>query len=271
MSSFDVLGFMGRSQSGKDLSGKYLANKYDFVPVALADVLKRFTKLVFPFDSETHLWGESQYRNVPVPVDWVKARSNLVGHMDGWVATLALTVPEKAAYKNVLRRWFDACEERCKGQNLSARIALQLLGTEYGRGFKDSIWVDYFYQKVARPIERGAVYHPWYGVTGGEGSFGVKGIVITDLRFINELEHVQNGGGHVIRLIRLSQEGKETKTDKEGIPQHQSEMELQEIPLDRFDVVLRMEEGEDKAKARLDQMMEAREWENSSTHAPTPS
>lgn len=259
MSKFEVLGFMGRSQSGKDLSGHYIANKYGFVPVALADVLKRFAKMVFPFEPETHLWGASQFRNEKVPVDWVRAQRNLVDHMSNWIASLALTIPEKASYHNVIRSWFEACQTHAGGGDISARVVLQLLGTEYGRSFLDSIWVDYFFEKTAKALSLGGSYHPHYGIAGG-GTRN-KGVVLTDLRFINELQGVRQHGGHVVRLIRLSQEGEQSGADKAGLPQHQSEMELQSIPLDQFDVVLRMEEGEDLARARLDKMMEDKEWE----------
>ena len=258
MSTFDVIGFMGRSQSGKDMSGHYLAEKYGFVPVALADILKRFAKRVFPFDEKTHLWGASQYRNEKVAVDWNLAKRNLLEHMDNWITSLALTTPEKASYHNVIRNWFDACENHASSGDISARIVLQLLGTEYGRSFKDSIWMDYFYEKVVATLKLNAQYHPWYGIAGG----GVpnKGVIITDLRFINELAGVKQNGGHVIRLIRLSQEGKQSGADTAGLPQHQSETELQAISLDKFDVVLKMAEGVEEAQARLDTMMEGREW-----------
>ena len=262
--TFDVLGFMGRSQSGKDLSGQYLADKYNFVRIGLADVLKRFTHAVFPlFDRTTHLWGASHFRNEAVAVDWQESRSLLVNSLDGWVNSLALSIQEKASYRNIVRSWFEACKEHAESRldgKLSARVALQLLGTEYGRSFKDGIWVDYFFE-IAEAVKKGASYHPYYGTAGG----GVRsnGIIITDLRFINELAAVKQRGGHVIRLIRLSQEGQQSGADQAGLPQHQSELELQSIPFEEFNVVLRMEEGEEFVTERLDKMMKEREWETS--------
>lgn len=259
--SFEIFGFMGRSQSGKDLCGDYVARHYKFSRLALADVLKRFAGTVFPFDKETHLWGPSRYRNEKVQVNWTLANLKLRDNIVEWVDQLPLTFTEKASYKSVLFDWFNHCETFSveDGGYISARVVLQLLGTEYGRAFKDSLWVDYVFDYIVPRLKAGAGrYHAHHGICGA-GIEG-KGVVLTDLRFVNELEAVKKRGGTVIRLIRLAQEGEKSGADKSGLVKHQSEEELQSIPLDSFDVVLRMEEGVDLVEERLKKMMGEEEW-----------
>lgn len=66
------------------------------------------------------------------------------------------------------------------GYDFSPRLALQLMGTEAGRNvFHEDVWVISLLNR----------------------SKG-KNVVVTDVRFQNEIDHIQNNNGIVVRVIR---------------------------------------------------------------------
>jgi hypothetical protein len=66
------------------------------------------------------------------------------------------------------------------GKSFSPRLALQLMGTEAGRNvFHKDIWVISMFNRAKN-----------------------RNIVITDVRFKNEIEYIQKNGGHVVRIKR---------------------------------------------------------------------
>lgn len=66
------------------------------------------------------------------------------------------------------------------GYEFSPRLALQLMGTEAGRNvFHEDVWVISLLNRSKR-----------------------KNVVVTDVRFQNEINHIQNNNGIVVRVIR---------------------------------------------------------------------
>ena len=272
---FFVLGFMGESGSGKDFCSQWVIDNKDFCKVSFADPIKRFCKQVFGFSDE-QLWGEPESRAVEIipgnpdatpstsfPNDqyWDYARRDLEHFVHDWVNTLSLTVEEKADYIPVVDSWFEECRKRAfenKEGIISARVALQLLGTEYGRHFKDTIWLDTLYEKTADWIKQGFDYNRVDGVVDYRAEY--KGIIVNDHRFINELKGSQAMGGYVIKLIRLANEGKANEAEEAGIKGHASEAEQRTISEGDYDLVLRMEDGPEHVYARLKKMFDGREW-----------
>lgn len=285
MWEFFVLGFMGESGSGKDLCSQWVVDNKDFVKVSFADPIKRFCRTVFGF-SEEQLWGEPESRAVKIipgnpnstPSSsfananaqyWDYARRDMEIHVHDWINTLALTTEEKANYISWVDDWFEECKKRAEYGTISARITLQLLGTEYGRHFKDTIWLDTLYERTASWIKEGFGYNRIEGVLRDFAHH--RGIVVNDHRFINELEGSHLQGGYVIKLIRLSNEGKENEAEAAGIKGHASEAEQRTIPEGAYDLVLRMEDGTDHVYARLKKMFEGREWlSGSDPNGPSP-
>lgn len=276
MSEFFVLGFMGESGSGKDLCSQWVVDNKDFVKVSFADPIKRFCKRVFGFSDE-QLWGAPKSRAVEIipgnpdatpstsfPNDqyWDYARRDMEHCIHDWVNTLALTIEEKADYIPVVESWFEECRKRAfenKEGIISARVALQLLGTEYGRHFKDTVWLDTLYEKTTPAIKAGCDYNRVEGVISDEpGEY--EGIIISDHRFINELKGSQAMGGYVIKLLRLSQVGKTNKAEEAGIKGHASEAEQRTISDGDYDLVLCMEDGAEHVYSILKKMFDGREW-----------
>lgn len=95
------------------------------------------------------------------------------------------------------------------------RTLLQTLGTEWGRGLDENIWVK---ATMASASELGGM--------------GYELIVITDVRFPNEMKYIQQIGGKVIKIVRPA-------IDRSG-PEHQhpSETALDDIPDFEFDSVI---------------------------------
>ncbi len=73
---------------------------------------------------------------------------------------------------------------RPDGTPLTARYALQTLGTEWGRNCDPDIWLKVGINRAKRAVSDGKV------------------VVITDCRFLNESAAVKAAGGHVWRIKR---------------------------------------------------------------------
>lgn len=77
-------------------------------------------------------------------------------------------------------------------RNLTGRELLQVLGTDVMREFYPGVWIDALFRRLARFKE-----------TYTLGTYSHT-VVVDDVRFINEVEAIQNNGGIVIRLTRES-------------------------------------------------------------------
>lgn len=108
---------------------------------------------------------------------------------------------------------------------LTIRQLLLDLGTEVGRGYKDSIWLDNFdytfkkFKKTDTDI-----------------------IIVTDVRFRNEFEHLKKKGFYQIRLYR--------NTDQPTI-NHVSETNQNSIADEEFDYVIHNDKGLNELKAEV--------------------
>lgn len=220
-----IIGIAGMAGSGKSTVADHLVAKHGFVSVSLADPIKRFCREVFDFSDE-QLWGPSEKRNEP---DKRYPRTEQVlnfekgGIPDGHPEMGPLPVLED------------------KVRYLTPRHALQQLGTEWGRACYENVWVDYAL-KVAKKILFGQEHkthnklnydqrlglYPWYE----SAMKPIKGVVIPDVRFKNEVDAILAAGGHVWRIHR----GAAGLTGAAG--QHQSEVELDGIPKEAFAINL---------------------------------
>jgi len=100
---------------------------------------------------------------------------------------------------------------------LTPRHALQQLGTEFGRGCYDNVWVDYA-MRVAKMLMTGPyIYHRKHGLQrfdvltnamrekfelGTGRVMAAGGVVIPDVRFKNEADAIRQAGGKIWRIIR---------------------------------------------------------------------
>lgn len=184
-----VLG--GVRGSGKDTVGALLVNNYGFKKDAFANPLKEMVKKAFPAFTDEDLYGpssrrETQYEEYPFSGDCVACgtRCELLHH--GWVCP------------------------RCSSSYpayLNPRIALQTLGTEWGRRLYSEVWVDAAFRRIQ-----------------GQGNY-----VITDCRFRNEVQRSAASGAFTVKLTRGLDHSSDT---------HQSEAEFRTIPNSFFSYVL---------------------------------
>jgi hypothetical protein len=178
--AMNLIGICGKANAGKDTAADVLVERFGFVKVALADPLKRICRDVFRFTDE-QLWGPSEKRNETDP---------------RYPRPYAIPHPDPAL--------------------LTPRYALQTLGTEWGRACYENVWVDYAI-RIAKLITEQknpwacGLVKMWYGYSREKGieihwDTPPKGIVISDVRFPNEVEAIKAAGGQVWRIIRPGSE-----------------------------------------------------------------
>ena len=92
---------------------------------------------------------------------------------------------------------------------MTAREVMQVFGTDIMRAWYPKIWVNACIRKAQ--------------------AFDGPLVLITDVRFPDEVAAAQGAGGKVIRLLRAPYRQRD---------QHESEIALDDIPLDRFDLVV---------------------------------
>lgn len=187
-----IIGLCGQAGAGKDTVADFLVKNHGFVKVALGDPLKRICKDVFDFSDE-QLWGSSSERNKP-DMRYVRKRSGSLGSQQCWTEAGYETRPLPEA-----------------DEYLTPRFALQQLGTEWGRSCHPNVWIDYALRVVDKLLHksgilRGVHYHydQMYGLCVLNVPFELKpaGVVISDVRFINEVDAIRKAGGHVWKIER---------------------------------------------------------------------
>ncbi len=230
-----IVGVCGLAGSGKDTTANFLARHGNFTKVAFADPLKRICLDVYKF-TDAQLWGPSEMRNAP---DMRYPRPH-------------------GPFKNDKCL---CCGVDCGGENwrslkdniaslppcyLTARFALQQLGSEWGRDCYPPTWVEYAIDVSDRLSRGGYTYDYRRGLSSfslaSNGPGGEKEIedafdrskrdtVISDVRFKNEVAAIKAKGGKVIRVMRgQGLEG--------AVGAHRSETEQAEIPVDAFNYVI---------------------------------
>lgn len=195
----NIIGISGLAGSGKDTVADYLLHNTGFVKVSLADPIKRFAMDVWEF-TEEQLFGASKYRNAP---DFRYRIPNPDGVLDPDVF-------------------------------LTPRHVLQHVGTEGARAIDGDVWIRYAIRTAQRLLEDSDfIYSQRDGLERNPAAGGeTKAVIIPDVRFINEVEHIKAAGGKLLRVVRPG-------AGLEGnFAIHQSEAEMAAIPDSEFDRVI---------------------------------
>ena len=216
----NLIGITGAAGSGKDTVAEMLRQQDSkLVTLGLADPIKEFARDVFEFSQE-QLWGPSAARNAPdvrfTKPHWYwpfgnshKERLKVVENFNTYSYDWRNKVLPNATYneeytKSALQLWLQGILEQ---KEISPRLVLQTLGTEYGRRIFTDIWVT-------------------YGVKRAEGYLanGWNTVVITDIRFLNEACVINKAKGQLWRIYR---------PDVSALPgkgsQHSSEVEQNSV------------------------------------------
>lgn len=126
------------------------------------------------------------------------------------------------------------------GEYLTARSALQTMGTEWARSQYEDVWIDYMIKQARKllsdPIYRYnskvGVYSSVAGESELDGSKHPSGVVCSDVRFVNEVTKLKKENAILIKINRPNAGLK----GKAGA--HQSEMEMSKITDDYFDHII---------------------------------
>jgi hypothetical protein len=249
-----IIGLCGGAGTGKDAIADILVKNHGFVKVAFADPLKRICQDVYDFTDE-QLWGPSAMRNAP-------DKRYLRGIRLGCGCLAEETQPcidEPEAFW--VTRLVELCDrEHRRGESwyrghiirpgsvehtrapeyLTPRLALQRLGTEWGRHCYPLTWVNKALRIAERLKEGDCHYDARVGLRpiskidaiGNDRWVTAKtDVVISDVRFENEIHPTKAAKGRVVRVTR----------DGAGLTAqagaHVSETEQKYIPQSLFDLM----------------------------------
>lgn len=207
--SLPIIGLSGRSGCGKDTAADVLVER-GWVKVALADPMKRLAMKIFGFTPHA-LWGPSKARNEIVTLRagglwreaFYRAGEALPEIAELYGPAFFDNAVPRPAVSDALLQYLEACVVLDATGEFSARTALQLLGTEMGRGLREDVWVQQVLHVARELAFRGVCYDIKSGlsfVPHATSPCSVSpplGIVVTDCRFLNEVHALQSNGGRV--------------------------------------------------------------------------
>lgn len=222
-----IIMLAGQAGSGKDTVAAFLKKKAPTtVSIAQADPLKRFAAAVFGF-TEEQLWGPSECRNALDPrfevasIAWWKAADAIGQQIVAWAAETGLKgVTEKDGVD-----WLNQLANLSNHQ-LSPRIALQHLGTEFGRARDQDVWCKYALKTATKLLKGGWSYSRELGAVKDAEAPLPEFVVITDGRFPNEVLMTNMVGGITLKVVPVDTSTKAAP----GLKAHASETELAKIP-----------------------------------------
>lgn len=228
----DLIGFCGLAGSGKDTAADFLVER-GAVKVAFADPVKRVARDLYDF-TDQQLWGPSQYRNEP---DMRYPRE----HGPAWV-------DDRCA----------CCETRYSDRNdfqcyLTPRHVCQQLGTEFGRACYPNTWVDLCIRTAKKLLtsDEPLAYDQKRGLysVGEDNYVKTPCVIVSDVRFLNEIQGIQKAGGKIVRVVRQ-------KAGLEGARgRHASETEQLEIPDSVFDHIIYNDGSLDGLRDQVDHVV----------------
>lgn len=245
------IGILGEAGSGKDTAGRFLVQEHGFYSLALADPIKVYCHWMFGWDAQ-QLWGDSGKRNEADP-RYPFYRCPSCGRQRPTQPSMNTPTASRVA---CVRPYVHLKS----GQgDLSPRYALQSLGDWTRALFKDA-YLDFTLRRAKVCMSMGIFCDPLWDVIPPEvlkerlTERAYKGasrhvsettkkisrfsdtsnILISDVRFKNEIEGIQAANGRVYRIRRQSFDD----TTTSGIPQHNSEVEQREVDDEDLDGVI---------------------------------
>lgn len=208
-----IIVLCGVRGSGKDTIGDILVKNHGFTKEAFANPLKEMVKHAFPAFTDEDLYGPSKnrergYREYPFSGDCVSCGA----------ACRPINDP--------ISLWHCGECDASYPPLVSPRVALQQLGTAWGRRLYKNVWIDACFERIAKADVPDTFRTREFGHLPGRRNG--RDYVITDGRFLNETRRSRELGGFAVKLTR----GMAESTDP-----HPSEAELRTMPDSEFDFV----------------------------------
>lgn len=232
-----VILICGQAGSGKDTVAAMIAERYNGVVVAQADVIKRFANGILGF-TQLQLWGASENRST-VDVRWASAdycrmiKDEVQSVARRWVIDIFSHLSFKPdvdfAVATLLRCVDDLFMEAQRTGGMTARKTLQVLGTEFGRTVYKDLWASYARDIGMRLLSGDCTYNAQSGLKSCDGA-RTDVVVISDGRFRNEIIGVKSIGGIAIQVLNAA--------GPKSSDIHRSESEQLEIPGHFFDAII---------------------------------
>ena len=206
------------SRAGKSLVSEELQSKLGFASIAFADALKRGAMHWFGFDDET-MWGPSGARDSDSRIGSAQTHEFLYDPSSNAlrcrrcnaVPSQGQQCPVKAPY--------------------TARTVLQQLG-EAARRLDYNVWVNRVLDDI-RMVEEGCEYSKDRGPFKAGKGLKPCGVVVSDVRFPNEIEGLRRKKAFMIRVVRQIEDDVASMNEL-----HDSERALLDMPDEAFDYVL---------------------------------
>lgn len=172
--SYPIIGLCGRAGVGKDTIADMLVEHFGCAKIAFADPMKQFAERWFPKEI---LYGSSA------------KRSELIEWTGG--SNLTMQVGRLVGDENphLVRDWCSKINDLAVSQNgkISARQFLQQLGTELGRQIDVNFWTNKAMLQAETELSNGANF-----------------VVVSDVRFRNEVLAIKGVGGVVVNIYNNS-------------------------------------------------------------------
>jgi len=229
----NILGFSGKKQSGKTTACNYLFGRemgnigiFDkfniddkgrlWVPVLDEESGEIQSGCIDPCSSDpevqdffaTNVWPFCKIYQLAEPLKWICSEVMNLGH--DMVNGTNEQKEQLTQYKwEDMPSAKDMIKPIAKTGPMSAREIMQYVGTDIFRRMYPNIWTDYTIRMIKKQ--------------------GSNLAIVSDCRFPDEVEGIQEAGGKVIRFLRDPFEG----TDR-----HASETALDDYPHDKFDAVI---------------------------------
>lgn len=226
--SLPIIGLCGNAGSGKNYVASIIGQNFNTIEIAFSDPIKRFLNkgLLVP---EEILWGESHLREKAldfIPDNFAYAFESNVGPFVQEVISVSKNNDNPASVEAACLSWFK--ENKSVFKKKTCRQILQELGTDIFRNINNNTWCDYTLNTVLSILSDRKQYSAKLGLGAISTSSFPDLVVITDVRFANELLGIKRLGGTVCQIV----------SNDAKIYQHSSETEQLSLPRHWFNFVL---------------------------------
>ncbi len=218
--SLPIIAILGKAGAGKSTLAEELQRQYGGVCVGWADPLKALCIELTGLPEE-NVYGPSEKREIPCKTPFFINRASSIIRLNSSSVFRLLDIPQGRAEAGLIE-WVDRCQAfEAEHGGLTARFALQQLGTDWGRALDPDLWVKAGINTALKLLgggyeytNRKLVYTP--------GAKPATGIYFADSRFANEVVAVKAVGGIAVGILgqETSGSGHASELGIDAVPRH---------------------------------------------------